>query len=264
MLFRNIQKKSSRIKLLVNKKNKGYGYSLNKGFANANGDILCRLDPDDKLKENALELMVNAHFLDEGLALVYSTHYKCDEKLNIVSVSDYVGPIPNSETYLTFKNNYHNNISQFATFKKKFYLKTSGVNPKFKRAVDKDLYYKLEEVGKTLFIPEAFYYYRHHPGSISLFKNELKARLWEMKAKENAYKRRLDTDIKNITLTNVRENYIFIYKKLVFSALKNRHYYAYVKYLLLLGKYLKAKHFIRFCYYSMKKTIFPKAFVTND
>jgi hypothetical protein len=59
-----------------------------------------------------------------------------------------------------------------------------------KRAVDQDLYLKLEEKGDVVFIPEALYLYRHNTNSISLDTNEYKAQAWHIYANSNACKRR--------------------------------------------------------------------------
>jgi hypothetical protein len=59
-----------------------------------------------------------------------------------------------------------------------------------KRAVDQDLYLKLEEKGEVVFIPAALYLYRHNGNSISLNKNEYKAQAWHIYANSNACKRR--------------------------------------------------------------------------
>jgi hypothetical protein len=59
-----------------------------------------------------------------------------------------------------------------------------------KRAVDQDLYLKLEEKGAVIFTPEILYLYRHNNNSISLRKNEYKAQAWHIYANSNACKRR--------------------------------------------------------------------------
>jgi hypothetical protein len=59
-----------------------------------------------------------------------------------------------------------------------------------KRAVDQDLYLKLEEKGPIVFIPDVLYFYRHNKNSISLNSNEYKAQAWHIYANSNACKRR--------------------------------------------------------------------------
>jgi hypothetical protein len=60
------------------------------------------------------------------------------------------------------------------------------------RAVDHDLYYKLEEVGNVYYVDKPLYYYRHNTANnISLGdENMLKAHAWDIYAMVNACKRR--------------------------------------------------------------------------
>ena len=64
------------------------------------------------------------------------------------------------------------------------------IDESFKRAVDQDLYYKLEEVGNVSFIDIPLYYYRIHDKGISLNENINKAFAWSLIARINACKRR--------------------------------------------------------------------------
>jgi hypothetical protein len=83
-------------------------------------------------------------------------------------------------------------ISHFATFKRKNYLQTSGISPWLHKAVDKDLYYKLEETGPTLFVNQPLYYYRHHQNSISLNENSNIAYQYHLAIKASIVIRSLD------------------------------------------------------------------------
>jgi len=67
---------------------------------------------------------------------------------------------------------------------------TVGINIFLKRAVDQDLYLKLEEVGSFLFIDKPLYFYRIHNNQISLGENNYKAFYYHIKVIEDACKRR--------------------------------------------------------------------------
>ena len=75
-----------------------------------------------------------------------------------------------------------------------------------KRAVDQDLYYKMEEQGKHIFLNEFLYRYRIHENSISQNENIFKADYWHFYAKLKAYKRRNEKngDIDNLTEKEIR------------------------------------------------------------
>lgn len=158
----------SRIRIFKNDSNKGCGYTKRKCVENAKGDICGFVDPDDLISPGALEEMVDQHSFNPDISIVYSTLYNCDHLLNPINMSNQIGQIEPGK--FSWMNN-RPMISHFATFKRAKYLQTSGIDFWLQRAVDKDLYYKLEETGPVLFIEQPLYYYRHHSKSISLNKN---------------------------------------------------------------------------------------------
>ena len=130
--------------------------------------------------------MVKEHNRHIDGSLVYSDIITCDENL-IEKGVQLQKQIPENSSYLFFQSG---TISQFATFKRSFYEKTIGIDAKFRRAVDQDLYLKLEEVGNLKHINKKLYYYRHHKKSISLNENIDKAYSWNILARIDACKRR--------------------------------------------------------------------------
>ncbi|MBM77807.1 MAG: glycosyl transferase family 2 [Crocinitomicaceae bacterium] len=193
-------KSNSKIKIYSNKVNKGCGFTKNKCINLSNGEILGFLDPDDTLESNAIEIMIEHHLKYKGHSLIYSSLNFCDKNLNFLSKSNFPKQIDSKSSYLKSKSG---RISHFATFKISFYNKTCGINPEFIRAVDQDLYLKLEEVGKLLFINEHLYNYRNHENSISLNENKEKAFAWNILAKIEACKRR------NISIEEILPKFIF-------------------------------------------------------
>ena len=184
----NDLEKDKRIHIFYNEENKGCGYTKRRCAELANGEILGFLDPDDALSADALAIMVEEHLKDDNLSLVYSNIYYCDEKMNVKYVSAHQCSIPKGLTFLEYGKGA---VSQFAVFKRIAYLKTSGIAADIKRAVDHDLYYKLEEVGTIKFIPNVLYYYRNGTGNnISLGENMMKAVFWDYVGMIDACRRR--------------------------------------------------------------------------
>ena len=177
-----------KIHVFFNSSNMGCGYTKRKCVENANGDICGFLDPDDILTEDALQIMVTEYEKHPDASLINSTCYTTDENLNVVSVSPYGCSIPQNQTFLSYRKG----ITAFATFRKKCYEQTVGIDPIMLRAVDHDLYYKLEEVGSVYYIDKPLYYYRQNTtGNISLGEeNMLKAHAWDIYSMVNACKRR--------------------------------------------------------------------------
>lgn len=176
-----------RIKVFTNERNMGCGYTKRRCVEQANGDICGFLDPDDILAENAIQMMVAEFEKHPDASLINSTCYITDEHMNVVSISSYGCPIPEGQSFLTYRKG----ISHFTTFKRMCYEQTEGIDPIMLRAVDHDLYYKLEEVGNVYYMDKPLYYYRQNSNSISLGdENMLKAHAWDIYSMVNACKRR--------------------------------------------------------------------------
>ncbi|MDR3056625.1 MAG: glycosyltransferase [Prevotella sp.] len=173
-----------RIKIFYNEENKGCGYTKRRCAELATGEICGFLDPDDLLVPNAVEIMINLHKQNPQASLIYSNHIRTDENLKNEKKLE---PHPIKSDYLSSHSGY---ISVFATFKRDLYLKTKGIDAKFKRAVDQDLYYKLEEVGNVIYDNSYLYIYRIHSGGISVNNNELLAYSWKLAAMIDACERR--------------------------------------------------------------------------
>lgn len=180
-------KSDTRIRIFINKENSGCGFTKRRCAELANGQICGFLDPDDQLCPNAIEIMVSNHNSHPECSLISSKYIYCNHLLKYIYVSAAQRAIPENTDYLHFNGGA---VHHFATFKKRFYDKTNGIDPVFKRAVDQDLYYRLEEVGKLHFVDEALYKYRIHNGGISVFKNRNKAKFWHINAIINACRRR--------------------------------------------------------------------------
>jgi len=116
--------------------------------------------------------------------------------------NEWIGPVIPKKT-----NVFKIKISHLKTFKKEAYLKTSGFDPSQKKAVDKDIIFKLEEVTKFKFVNIPLYYYRWHGGGISQEKSHYKAEFYHYLAKRKAYNRRKNSTIPNFTQKQIKFEY---------------------------------------------------------
>lgn len=168
---------SNKVKIFKNEKNSGCGFTKKRCIDLASGDLCGFLDSDDVLVNNAIELMVNAHLRYPEVSVIGSRRIFCDDKLNVIKVASKLKPrVRNFKSLLDTPFV----ITHFVSFKKSAYLKTTGIDISKKRAVDQDLYYKLEEQGKVGFIDKPLYFYRNNSNSISLNKNRYKADAWHL------------------------------------------------------------------------------------
>jgi glycosyltransferase involved in cell wall biosynthesis len=177
--------KDKRIKVFFNEINKGCGYTKAKCAKLAAGKLCGFLDPDDALLPNALEVMVSEYEKTPNAAIYSSRHFHCNEKMKIYDIS-------NDGTKARFVSELETPwiINHFVAFTKKKYDETEGIDLFMKRSVDTDLYLKLEEKGKVIFINKCLYKYRHNKNSISLNNNAYKTSAWHLYANSTACKRR--------------------------------------------------------------------------
>ncbi|MDR2410563.1 MAG: glycosyltransferase family 2 protein, partial [Bacteroidales bacterium] len=132
--------KDNRIRIFSNETNKGCGFTKARCVQLASGEICGFLDSDDALLSNALEVMINKHLEFPDAALVYSRRFHCNKKLKTQDVSDDDNGKFISQLATPL-------INHFASFKKCAYDETNGIDSYMIRAVDQDLYLKLEEKG---------------------------------------------------------------------------------------------------------------------
>lgn len=181
---------SRKISIHYNESNKGCGYTKRRCVELAQGEVCGFLDADDCLLPEAIDEMMAAHSANPDCSLVYSQYYYADENLIIGDVSAHQCAISREKSFLSC--GIDGAISHFATFKRDNYFKTPGINPDMLRAVDIDLYLKLEEAGGMLFLPKPLYIYRCGTGNnISLGSdNARKAVYWDFLARVEACQRR--------------------------------------------------------------------------
>lgn len=183
-------KGDERIRVFRNEYNRGCGFTKNRCVEEASGKLCGFLDPDDVLSRNAVIEMVRAHEKFPSASMVSSRHFICNRKLRVTGLS---GKIRKKE----FSNllDMPWTVSHFASFKKAAYDRTEGISREMKRAVDQDLYMKLEEAGEIEFLDVPLYYYRMNRNSISLNENQYRAVGWHLYAVISACRRRnLDFD----------------------------------------------------------------------
>lgn len=238
-VIKNIIGDDNRFKIFENNLNKGCGYTKNKCAALANGELLGFLDPDDALNSNALDVMVEAHKKQLNVTIITSKFELVDLNMNFIRVGMQGESIPINKSYLTFGKGA---LTAFAVFKKSCYTKTKGIDKQMKRAVDQDLYYKMEEQGKHLFLDKVLYKYRIHQNNISINENLYKAHYWHFYAILKAFKRRKKL---NLSIDNFENNYIKQYKS---------NYY--------LGRFqrIKKEKKIRAKFYFLIKSLFANPF----
>ncbi len=191
-----------RISLIRHNTNKKYIGALKTGIANVKSNFFGTLDSDDALFPEAVETMLNAHLENKDAGFIYSQFIYCDENL-IPKKIGYCSSIPEGKSNLDTDA-----VSHFRTFKLDYYLKSAHFDETILHSEDKDISYKMEEVGKLKFINKPLYLYRELPGSISHTRENRELSLKTMlQAKLNAISRRKEKcRIENLYALNNYKN----------------------------------------------------------
>lgn len=186
-LIKKYASQDKRIKYFLNKENLGQGYAKSTLLQHATGVLAGFLDSDDAITTNAVEEMVLAYNLRPEASLIYSQCYLCDSNLKIKRIWEIAKPLDSEKDYL---HTVDYRVFPFCAFPMSKYNLTEGLLSSDKRAMDQDLYYKLEEVGTLVFISKPLYYYRRHENNLTNPQSTLKSMIWHLKYIENACKRR--------------------------------------------------------------------------
>lgn len=212
--------------LLFHKTNKGAAATFKTAVDAANGEIIGMLGADDALVPQAIERMVQSHKQHPEASLICSNLYECDGHLTVLSIWDkYKAPQSHGSLIV------NPSLGSFATFKKTCYLKTEGFDPAFKKALDHDIYLKLEEQGQVFYHDEPLYLYRANPIGISQNTNWFEATIYSLQARRNAYKRRLNrTDIISLSETEYRQLLKLQYDRLALLNRTKKQYLDFLRY----------------------------------
>lgn len=192
-----------RIRLYQNAGNKGCPFTLKRMMQESRADIVGILDGDDVLTEDAIAAVMEEYQNNPQCGVFYSKYDYCDSNLNFL----YHGVDGKMETG---KNNIHSaRACAFRAYTKKAYNMTSGYDEKRIYAEDRDLILKLEEVTSFCFINKVLYKYRVLEDSQSHYpKTKIIGALAHIDAKYDAYQRRLNTAIPNLTKNQMSYEFI--------------------------------------------------------
>lgn len=213
-IIKKIIGEDDRFKIRQNEENSGVGITKSKLIEIANGDICGFVDPDDAITPNAILSSIRIFKKNKEVVLTYSKYMKCDENLNPIEIPKLAMQVPNNDPYF-FNCPVH--IVHFVNFRKQIYEQTEKMNTLMRIAEDQDLYLKMYEKGKVMFIDEANYFYRIHSGGISQNDNRPKSREYFAKVIFNAMKRRNLKTIHGKPVPNEYSNSAEIYSLLEYQ-----------------------------------------------
>ena len=183
-----------RFTVIFHSKRRGTGAAFRTAADAARGELMGMLGADDALASDAIERMVYAHAQHPSASLINSALVMCDENLHPSGMPNPYRALEPGETLIR-----ECPVSSFATFKRAAYLRTGGFDDTLWRAVDHDIYFKLEEVGTLAYVNAPIYLYRANPRGVSQGDNGMKAAQSAVIARAHAFQRRKGTALPNLT-----------------------------------------------------------------
>ena len=164
-ILRQLANKDPRIKL-ISRPNTGYVVALNEGLAQAQGELIARMDADD----------ISLPLRFEKQVAYLQTHADCVRRGTNVAQMDHAGALIGPMPDIAFGHDPINHallrrgwpivhptiMARTSTMKS-----AGGYLPELCPNEDHDLFLKLAELGQVENLPEILLHYRKHPASIS-------------------------------------------------------------------------------------------------
>lgn len=145
------KQKNSKIRIIKNKKNLGLPKSLNVGIKSAKGSFIVRVDADDWVQEDFLNIMSTFLYINKNLDAVACDYTICDDKENTVLL----------------KNCLDKPIGCAIMFRMQHLLDIGLYNENFNYAEEEELRKKFLKKFSITRIPLSLYRYRKHTNNRS-------------------------------------------------------------------------------------------------
>lgn len=165
-----IGKNQSRIKILQNGKRHYCGATYKQLLSMATGDICGVLDGDDVLPADAMSIIVDYYERFQNIEFIWTNHRWYNKDMSKYRRG--ISGKPRSNNIYDTERKLRHVYSHWRTFRTHLRGKGELFDESLKCAVDKNLGYVLEELGKGGFLNKELYYYRYHPKNMSHGANQ--------------------------------------------------------------------------------------------
>ena len=143
-----IQRHAAKLAWWVSEKDKGQTDALNKGFAQAKGQILAWINSDDTYQPGAINAAVQYLIEHPETGMVYADTNFIDEKGRII------GRFPAAQTdYRRLKQGYVHIPQQATFFRAELWRQVGPLDPDFYFAMDYDLWVRLARIAPFAYLP---------------------------------------------------------------------------------------------------------------
>ena len=160
------------IKLIAHKKNMGLPYSINKGILSAKGRYIIRVDSDDYVNREFLNILFNFLSTNPDMDAVACDYYLVDDKENVIKRF-------NADTHP---------IGCGIMFKIEQLIDLGLYDKSFLVHEDKDLRFRFLKKHNIYRLPIPLYRYRKHESNITNNKGNMRKHLKEFKKKHKIKK----------------------------------------------------------------------------
>ena len=143
-----------KVRIIYNKKKFGLIKSANISIKASKGEYILRLDADDFLHKNALQILLNEIIKKRDIALVYSDYYNVDEKNAVLSLNKqfFVG----SKKYLNQKVPH----GACSLIRKNILFDVGLYDENLDRQDGYDIWYKISNLYKIVHVDLPLFFYR--------------------------------------------------------------------------------------------------------
>jgi glycosyltransferase involved in cell wall biosynthesis len=164
-----IKKYQDRLSFCVSEKDNGHSHAINKGFANATGEIFNWLNSDDLLAPSAVSIAVHYLMKHNDVGMVYGDRAVIDQTGNIVSLLEVPYFCPKAFEH-------HLRIPQETCFiRRNYWEQVNGVDENLHYCMDYDLFIKLSKITRLYHIPFVLGSWRQHEcAKTVIFSNGMK------------------------------------------------------------------------------------------
>lgn len=159
--------------IIIDKKNTGYGDSMNIGFKQISGDYFMIIEPDDWIELDAVENLINS--IENNDVLISNKYYMENQDDNkIINYINLIGTLSNSnQNYFDIILHYQYCYTWSRLYKKNIFKENPWINTPKASFQDQYFNYKLLTNKPNIkIIDYSFYHYRIHDNS-SIFNNDV-------------------------------------------------------------------------------------------
>jgi glycosyltransferase involved in cell wall biosynthesis len=163
-----IRRYEDRIDHWLSEPDRGQTDAINKGFAEARGDILAWLNSDDTYEPHAVSEVVEMFKRNPACGLIYGDANLTDEKGKII------GAFPARQTDLRkLRRGYVHIPQQSAFWRAELWKQVGPLDPSFYFAMDYDLWVRLARLAPILYHPRVWANFRIHLDSKTVINDSL-------------------------------------------------------------------------------------------